>query len=288
LGLMSGVDKVWEQVGFSFLVLAIAFIIGRVIRFVIGRFFKKNAAKLKVDPTRYNFFKNAVDFITLLIATIIIFRSIPSLHAFGTTLLTGAGILAAIVGFASQQAFSNIISGIFLVIFKPFSVGDRVRIGTLYTGDVEDITLRHVVIKDFENRRIVIPNSVISNETIVNSTITDEKVCMFVEFNISFESNIDKALMAMQETATQHPLCIDNRTEEEKEKGEPKVLMRVIEITDFSVKLRAYTWARNPTEGFDLKCDLLKLIKERFDKEGVEIPYPHRTVISRDQAPAVD
>jgi small conductance mechanosensitive channel len=285
---MTGVDKIWEQVGFSLLVLAIAFIVGRVIRFVIGRFFKRNALKLKVDPTRYNFFKNAVDFITLLIATIIIFRSIPSLHSFGTTLLTGAGILAAIVGFASQQAFSNIISGIFLVIFKPFSVGDRVRIGTLYTGDVEDITLRHVVIKDFENRRIVIPNSVISNETIVNSTITDEKVCMFVEFNISFESSIDKALTAMQETATIHPLCIDNRTEEEKEKGDPKVLMRVIEITDFSVKIRAYTWANNPSEGFDLKCDLIKQIKERFDKEKIEIPYPHRTVIARDQIPLVD
>ena len=285
---MTGVDKIWEQVGFALLVLAIAFVVGRLIRFVIGRFFRRNAVKLKVDPTRYNFFKNAVDFITFLIAIIIIFRSIPPLHAFGTTLLTGAGILAAIVGFASQQAFSNIISGIFLVIFKPFSVGDRVRIGTLYTGDVEDITLRHVVIKDFENRRIVIPNSVISNETIVNSTITDEKVCMFVEFNISFEASIDKALTAMQETATVHPLCIDNRTEEEREKGEPKVLMRVLEITDFSVRLRAYTWARNPSEGFDLKCDLIKQIKERFDKENIEIPYPHRTVISRDSISAVD
>jgi small-conductance mechanosensitive channel len=285
---MTTVDKFWEQVVFGLIVLAVAFIVGRVIRFAIGRFFKRNAVKLKVDPTRYNFFKNAVDFITFLIAIIIIFRSIPSLHSFGTTLLTGAGILAAIVGFASQQAFSNIISGIFLVIFKPFSVGDRVRIGTLYAGDVEDITLRHVVIKDFENRRIVIPNSVISNETIVNSTITDEKVCMFVEFNISFESSIDLAMKIMQETTSAHTLCIDNRTEEEKEKGEPKVQIRVIEITDFSVKIRAYAWARNPTEGFDLKCDLIKQIKERFDKENVEIPYPHRTILHRDQVPAGD
>lgn len=285
---MAGDNHIWEQVGFSLLVLLIALVVGRVIRFVIGRFFRRNAAKLKVDPTRYNFFKNAVEFIVFLVAIIIIFRSIPSLRMFGTTLLTGAGILAAIVGFASQQAFSNIISGIFLVIFKPFSVGDRVRIGTLYTGDVEDITLRHVVIKDFENRRIVIPNSVISNETIVNSTITDEKVCMFVEFNISFESNIDHALKVMQETTTSHPLCIDNRTEEEVEKGEPKVVMRVIEITDFSIKLRAYAWARNPSEGFELKCDLIKQIKESFDKNNIEIPYPHRTVISRDRISAVD
>jgi small-conductance mechanosensitive channel len=285
---MSALDKIWEQIVFALIVLGVAFVVGRVARFLIGRFFRRAAVKLKVDPTRYNFFKNAVDFITFLIAIIIIFRSIPAFKGIGTTLLTGAGILAAIVGFASQAAFSNIVNGIFLVIFKPFSVGDRVRIGTLYSGDVEDITLRHTVIKDFENRRIVIPNSVISNETIVNSTITDEKVCMFVEFNISFESSIDQAMKIMQETTETHTLCIDNRTEEEKQKGEPKVVMRVIEITDFSVKIRAYAWARNPSEGFDLKCDLIKQVKERFDKENVEIPYPHRTVLYRDQVPAVD
>jgi small conductance mechanosensitive channel len=270
---------------FALIVLGISFVIARVIRFAIGRFFRRAALKLKVDPTRYNFFKNAVDLIGLLIATIVIFRSVPSLRAWGTTLLTGAGILAAIVGFASQQAFSNIVGGVFLVIFKPFSVGDRVRIGTLYTGDVEDITLRHVIIKDFENRRIVIPNSVISNETIINSTMHDEKVCMFVEFNISFDSNIDKAMHILQETVSTHALCIDNRSLDEVTRGEPKVATRVIEITDFSVKLRAYAWALNPTDGFELKCDLFKKVKESFDREGVEIPYPHRTVLYRDQSP---
>jgi small conductance mechanosensitive channel len=178
---MNEMNKGWEGFIFAIIVLAIASVATYIIRFLIGRFFKKAALKLKVDPTRYNFLKNAVGFIVYLIAVIIIFRSISALRDYGTTLLTGAGILAAIVGFASQSAFSNIISGIFLVIFKPFSVGDRVRVGQLYTGDVEDITLRHTVIKDFENRRIVIPNTVISNETIINSTLTDEKICIFLE-----------------------------------------------------------------------------------------------------------
>src|SRR5690349_21454277 len=191
---MSFLNSRWEQFVFAAIVLAIAFVVARILRFLIGRFFRRAAKRLNVDPTRYNFLKNAVDFITFLIAIIIIFQSIQALRTFGTTLLTGAGILAAIVGFASQQAFSNIVGGVFLVIFKPFSVGDRVKIGALYTGDVEDITLRHTIIKDFENRRIVIPNSVISSETIVNSTMTDEKVCMFVEFNVSFESSIDQAM----------------------------------------------------------------------------------------------
>ena len=274
-------DKHWEQLIFALIVLAIAFVVGRILRFLLGRFLRASAKKLKVDPTRYNFFKNAVDFIVFLIAAIVIFRSIPALHTFGTTLLTGAGVLAAIVGFASQSAFSNIISGIFLVIFKPFSVGDRVRIGQLYSGDVEDITLRHTVIKDFENRRVVIPNSVISNETIINSTITDEKVIMFLEFTISLGSDINKAIKILQEEAISHPFCIDNRTHEELQKGEHQVMVRLITFLDSGLQLRAYCWSRNPNEGFELKCDLHKSVKLHFDKEGIEIPYPHRILLHK-------
>lgn len=282
---MDEFDKQWEQVGFALVVLVVAFILGRLVRMLLTRFFRAAAQKLNVDPTRYNFFKNASDFLIYLTATVIIFRSIPSLRAFGDTLMTGAGILAAIVGFASQSAFSNIVSGIFLVIFRPFSVGDRVRIGQLYSGDVEDITLRHTVIKDFENRRIVIPNTVISNEVIVNSTIVDEKVCMFIELGISHESDIGKAQAIIQDEATKHPYCIDNRTEGERAKGEHPVMVRVMGFTETATQLRGYSWARNPNDGFELKCDLHKSVKERFDKEGIMLAYPLRMIAHRGELP---
>lgn len=269
-------DGYWQDIVFVLVVLLVAFIISRILKFMIGRFVKAAAQKLKVDHTRYKFFKNAIDFIIYLIAIIVIFKSIPVLNTYGNTLLTGAGVLAAIVGFASQSAFSNIISGIFLVIFRPFSVGDRVQIGQLYQGDVEDITLRHTVIRNFENRLIVIPNSVINNETIINSTLTNEYVCIFIDIGISFNSNIDRAMRLMEEEAMNHPECKDNRTDEEKSKGEPMVVVRLIALSESAQQLRAYVWASNPTSGFVLKCDLLKSIKQRFDKEGIEIPY--RTV----------
>jgi small conductance mechanosensitive channel len=278
---MQALDDYWEQIVFAFSVLAVSFIVTRVLRFLVGRFFRKAALKLKVDHTRYNFFKNAIDFIIFLIAIIVIFRSIPAFSAFGTTLLTGAGILAAIVGFASQSAFSNIVSGVFLVIFKPFSVGDRVKIGQLYAGDVEDITLRHTVIKDFENRRIVIPNSMINNETIINSTLIEDKVCIFVELNISLDASIDLATKIIQSEASKHKYFTDNRTEEEKINGDHPVIVRVLGFSEMGTQLRAYVWAKNPNDGFDMKCDLNKSIKERFDREGIEIPYPRRVIINK-------
>jgi small conductance mechanosensitive channel len=278
---MQALDNYWEQIVFALSVLAVSFIVTRILRFVVGRFFRKAAQKLKVDPTRYNFFKNAIDFLVFLLAIIVIFRSIPALSVFGTTLLTGAGILAAIVGFASQSAFSNIVSGVFLVIFKPFSVGDRVKIGQLYSGDVEDITLRHTVIKDFENRRIVIPNSVISNETIINANLVEDKVCMFVELGIALDADIEKAISIIQDETMKHKHFMDNRTEEEKAKGDHPVMVRVMGFTELATQLRAYVWAKNANDGFDIKTDLHLILKKRFDQEGIEIPYPRRLIINK-------
>lgn len=273
-------DSPWEYLLFALLVLVVAFIVSKILKFIIGRFIKAAAQKLKVDPTRFKFFKNTIDFVIYLIAIIVIFRYIPSLRTYGNTLLTGAGVLAAIVGFASQSAFSNIISGIFLVISRPFGVGDRVQIGQLYTGDVEDITLRHTVIRNFENRLIIIPNSVINNETIVNSTLTHELVCIFIEVIISFNSDSDTAMKIMEEEAMKHPHCRDNRTIAEKENGDPQVVVRLINLAESGQQLRAYVWANDPTSGFILKCDLLKSIKQQFDKHKIEIPY--RTVYMKE------
>ncbi len=273
-------ESIWESVAFVLIVLAVAVILSRILKFAVDRFVKSAALKLKVDHTRYKFFKNATDFVIYLVALVVIFRSIPALRDYGNTLLASAGVLAAIVGFASQSAFSNIISGIFLVIFRPFSVGDRVQIGQLYTGNVEDITLRHTIIRNFENRLIVIPNSVINNETIINSTLTNELVCVFVEFTISFSSDTDKAMQIIHDEAIKHPECRDNRSEEDKKTGVPQVTVRLVNLTEFGQHLRAYVWAKDPPTAFVVKTDLLRSIKKQFDASGIIIPY--RTVYMKE------
>lgn len=277
----AALDNRWEQLVLALIILVFAFIVSLIIKFSINRFVRIASYKLKVDPTKYKFLKNAVDFFVYLIAIIIIFKSIPELNTFGNGLLASAGIIAAIVGFASQSAFSNIVSGVFLVIFRPFSVGDRIKVGQLYTGDVEDITLRHTVIRDFENKRIIFPNTVISSEVIINATTADEKVCMFVEVGISYSSPIDKAMEIMRDESQKHPLFIDNRNEADMDAHSPAVAVRVIQLAESSVQLRAWVWAKDPSTGFTLKCDLLKSIKERFEREGIEIPFPHRVVIMK-------
>ena len=110
------------------------FLISKLIQFFMSRMLKKASDLLKVDPTNYSFLKNAVSFLIFTIVVIVVFYSIPELKNVGISLMASAGILAAILGFASQQAFSNIISGIFIVIFKPFRVGDFIKIGRITLG----------------------------------------------------------------------------------------------------------------------------------------------------------
>lgn len=135
------------------------------------RFFNKSSRFIKTDPTNYNFVKYLLIAVIYNIGTGIAISVIPALKTLSVSLFTGAGILAAILGFASQQAFSNIVSGIFIVIFKPFRVGDRLEIRNTITGMVEDITLRHTVLRSPENKMIFIPNSVIQQEIIINADI---------------------------------------------------------------------------------------------------------------------
>ncbi len=259
----------------------ISLVIYRVLRFLLRRFLRKSSKQLNVDPTNYKFLNNALNFIVLVATIIIILYTIPEFKKVGITLFASAGILAAIIGFASQAAFSNIISGIFIVIFKPFRVGDFVSGGSQYSGMIEDITLRHVVIKDFENKRYVIPNSIVSNDIIHNASLYDLKTGNFIFISISYDSSIDRAIEIIREEAMKHPNIIDNRTAQEVAEGEPMVMVRVVKLNDSSVDLRATCWTDDFVKGFELKTDLFRSIKLRYDQEGIEIPFPHHTIVHK-------
>ena len=260
-------------------VLVIAFLVARLIRWLINQAYKRESKLIKVDPTTYKFAKNAISFIIWLIALAVIAMMIPQLKALAVALFAGAGILFAIAGFAAQSAFANIIAGIFIVIFKPFRVGDLIKVGDQDRGIVEDITLRHTVIVNFENKRIVIPNSIISDETVINDNITEKKTCKYIEVGISYDSDLEKAISIMQEVSCLHPHFLDNRDPQELIDDINPVEVRVLKFDDFSVNLRAYVWTAEPLNAFKMGSDIMINIKSEFDKEGIEIPFPYRTVV---------
>ena len=169
-----------------------------------------------------------------------------------------------------------------ILVFKPFVIGDVVNvISQGVTGTVEDITLRHTVLRTIENKRIIIPNSTMNTSIVENADYGDKNVCLTMDVGITYESDLDRALSLLAEVVAEHPDYLDRRTQEEQEKGVPKVVVRVSELADSAVVLRALLWGKDNATTFSMRADLLRRIKKRFDKEGIDLAYPHLVVVSK-------
>ncbi len=268
----------FEYLYFSLFVIFCGYISLRLIRVANRKFILESSQAIRLDQTRYRFLNNATTLIVYSIVAVIIANTVPQFKSIALTIFAGAGIFAAVVGFASQQAFSNIISGIFLVIFRPFRVGDVIKVENHVEGVVEDITLRHTVIRNYENCRAVIPNAVIGQNTIINYALVDEAVCRFLFLSLPFDVDLDRAIEILREVAGSHTDYLDRRTAEEIESGVPKVIIRTTLFNESGITVRISVWGKDAPTAFVVFCDLHRHIKARFDKEGIALSYPNRRI----------
>lgn len=259
-------------------IMVITIVLATLIKRGFGRYIERSTTDLNNDPTNYKFMQHALVAIVYLTGFSFAIYLIPVLSHIAGSILGAAGILAVAVGFASQQALGNVVSGLFIVMYKPYRINDRITVKGEMRGTVEDINLRHTVIRNFENQRIIIPNSVMSSEVLTNSNYTDDQICRFIEIGISYGSDIDLAKKIMSEEVQNHPSYLDVRKPKDIEEGVPPVIVRVLSLGESSILIRAWAWAADAPTAFMMSCDLLESIKKRFDKEGIVIPFPQRTI----------
>ncbi len=275
---------VWRRLFVVVFVLFVTFFVASLVNKLMKRAFKriiqrrKDHPELRTDTTKFVVMRRVVQVLVYLLGFAAIVYSVPEFRAFSYSLLAGAGVAAVIVGFAAQKAFANIMSGIFLAVSEPIRVGDRVTINQNY-GTIEDITLRHTVIKTWDNNRVIIPNSVINEVEIINHSIVDEKIIQTLDIGISYDADLDLAKKIIIEEIRKHSDFVEQYDETGYVRPETAVSVRVMEHSDFAVKLRAYFWVRDKLSGFIMEKQLLENIKKVFDKQGVEIPYPYRTIV---------
>ncbi|HLT51467.1 MAG TPA: mechanosensitive ion channel family protein [Arenibacter sp.] len=236
----------------------------------------------KADATGTRFLGYVVVFSIYCVGILIGLLAFPALQGISQTALGGAGVLALIAGVASQEALSNLVGGVFIIVFKPFKIGDDIMVTDAMVGTVMDITLRHTVIRNSENKMIVIPNAIINKEKLINYNLGDLKCCEHIEIGISYDSDIDMAKRIMREECENHPLIYDNRSRSDKMGDKPIVRTALIQLGDSSMTIRAWAWTKDYGDSFNLRCEVLERIKYRFDQEGIEIPFPYRTVVIKE------
>lgn len=267
------------------LVLLATVLIAHLVNYVMERLVKKllrvqtDFEMKKIKRTKLVVFRRLATIFIYIVGIGIVIAMVPGLRALSYSFLAGAGVLAIIIGFAVQKAMSNVFSGFFLAAYEPFRVGDKLRVEE-EMGIVEDITLRHTIIKTFDSRRLVIPNSKMDDMIVTNYSLEQETIRWKIDMGISYDSSIDLARKIMLDEANKHKnVLIFQEFDEEGMVALRQPKVKVTQCGDFSVNMRLYFWAKDVITAKWMGYDLIESIKKRFDAEGIEIPYPCRTII---------
>ena len=187
------------------------------------------------------------------------------LNEFGfkvSALLGAAGIIGIAVGFAAQTSISNIISGIFLISEKPFVVGDVIEVGSII-GEIQSIDLLSLKLKTVDNKFVRVPNETVIKTEVINLTRFPARR-VDIKITVSYKENLKK----VQE------LLIKIAEEEPKALKEPQAIVRVDSFGDSGIDFIFGVWGKT-SELFSLKTEIMMRIKETFEAENIEIPYPH-------------
>lgn len=250
-----------------------------IIKIIQHTLAKRMAGNMKI-------FYRLIYVVIIVIAVLCVLMTINPLKSLGTALLASSGIAGIVIGLATQETLGNVFSGISISASKPFVVGEFIEILNVtppIVGTVTDIGLRHTVIRDASNKNIVIPNSIIDKDMIRTThghrAEQPAYVNNFLDVGISYDSDIDLAIHILNELVQNHKDSLDVRTAEEKKNGVPPVTVRIMELGDFAVQLRAFVWTKDAGTGYAVLSDLRYSVKKEFDKQGVEIPYPYRNII---------
>ncbi|MDN5322571.1 MAG: moderate conductance mechanosensitive channel [Clostridia bacterium] len=262
--------------GYSFLKVIGIFIISRVVykfgAIAIDQVFKDRFnlnEHLKVEQRRIETLSRLLK--SLLSYLLYFIAIVTSLKIFGVpieTVLAGAGILGLAVGFGAQNLVKDIISGFFIIFEDLYAVGEYIKIDDKF-GMVEEIGLKTTKIRAWTGELYMIPNGSVEQVTNYNRG----SMRSIVEVGIAYEEDIDNAIKVIEKACDKVYLEMQEVIDEK-----PNV-MGVIALADSSVNIRVTATAKGLNH-WALERKLRQRIKEEFDKEGVEIPYPRRVIIN--------
>lgn len=199
---------------------------------------------------------------------IIIFGVLIAISQLGISLgplLAGLGIAGFIIGFALQDTLGNFASGLLILFYRPFDVGDVVEAGGVQ-GQVSHMSLVNTTFMTFDNQRLVVPNSKIWGSVIKNVTAqTTRRIDM--EFSVSYGDDLQKVERVLSDVLNAHATVLDD----------PPPMIKVHELGDSSVKFIVRPWV-NTSDYWDTYWNITRAVKMRFDEEGISIPHPQRDV----------
>ncbi|MDZ7687707.1 MAG: mechanosensitive ion channel family protein [Halobacteriales archaeon] len=252
------------QAGIFVVAFVVLFLVGKI---VVSPLVRRVLEKRNLDRHARKPLMKITTFVIVFVALAVAF----AVAGFGNLLTSIATIAAAAtlaIGLALQNVIRNFVSGVFIYVEKPFKIGDWIEWedGT-YSGIVEDISLRVTRVRTFDNELLTVPNSSLT-ENVVKNPVDAERLRLKFVFGIGYGDDIGKATDIIIEEAEDHDGIMDD----------PAPSVRTTELADSYVGLQSRIWIANPSRSdfIRTRSEYVENVKNRFDDEGIEIPFPQR------------
>ena len=256
-GLDLGID-----LGIKAITALAIFYVGKFFIRLIVRAIKTVMQKQEVEKTLETFICNLVR-TTLMVVVII--AAIGAIGVETTSFIAVFGAAGLAVGLALQGSLSNFASGVLIVLFRPYRIGDFIEAAGI-AGSVEQVQILTTVLKTGDNKQIIVPNSQIMDSIIINySASPTRRVDMVV--GVSYNDDLDKVRATLEDLIAAEDRILD----------EPAPTIAVSALADSSVNFVVRPWV-NSADYWGVTFDLTEAVKKRFDKEGISFPFPQQDV----------
>ena len=261
-GMWSGFLQGLANFAGDLVLAALIFLGGWLLARLAARLTKKAISKGKVDALAASFFGSLVKAVVLVVAGV---SAVAQLGVNINSLVAALGAAGLTASFALQGSLSNLVSGIQIIFTKPFNMGDYLSFGT-YEGTVKKIEILSTTLATFDNKEVVIPNSMITSDVVVNFTRSGTRR-LDLSYGVSYQADLRKAKQLLQDLVD-----ADERVFQE-----PAPLIAVGELKDSSVTLVCKVWC-NADDYWPIYYKMQEDVKAAFDREGISIPYPQLDV----------
>jgi small-conductance mechanosensitive channel len=187
------------------------------------------------------------------------------------SLVVSLGVGSLAVGLAAQDTLANMFAGFTLMLDRPFKIGDRIRLSTGEVGDVETIGIRATRIRTLDETVLVVPNSLLVKERLVNLTMPNRQVTTRIDVGVAYGTDLATAKRVLVEAASASQYVVKDRS--------PLVLVN--RFGDFAVQLLLVFWAKDYADQGLAMTEVHEEIARRFRESGIVIPYPVREIVAR-------
>lgn len=235
----------------------IIYVAGVFLNKLVLSIFAKGVERSRMDQTVQKFLSSVIKIIITALVLIIVLTvlGIPM-----TSIITVLGTAGVAVGLALKDSLSNVAGGVLLLINQTIKVGNFVEIGA-YSGVVEEVSILFTKIVTPDNKDIFIPNGVVSTSSVINYSSEGERRVDLV-FGISYDSDHKKAMEAIKSVIGKHSLILQDK----------EIFVRIGELSSSSVNITVRVWTENANY-WAVYFDLIQQVKEKFDEEGIHVPY---------------